>query len=125
MKHAETPRNYDRHPPRIPISLEPNDRELSAVLYLALREQETAVHNGATRGKPAEEMSPTEVHELIKATIRKSAYEAIESGTVLAERDRVGLPTVAAWCADTAAMLVHRTYGEPSDDPRAAGKPVR
>jgi len=125
MTHAETPRNYDRHPPRVPISLELNDRELSAVLYLALREQETAVHNGGKRGKPVEEMSPTEVHELIRSTIRKSAYEAIESGTVLAERDGVALPTVAAWCTDTAAMLVHRAYGEPSDDPRATGKPVR
>lgn len=121
MENVATLRNYDAYPPRVTLSLDLNETELRAVLYVALRELEADAHNGAERGKPAEEMSPAEVHEIIKALIRKGAYGAIESGAVLAERDQIGLPTIAAWCVDTAAMLVHRTYGEPSSDPRATG----
>lgn len=115
------PRNYDTRPPRVTLSLDPGEADLRAVLYYALRAQESNIHNGAERGKPAEEMTAAEVHELIKATIRAAAYEVAKNGRGLEENDRIVLPTLAGYCSRTATALVHRVYGEPSTDPRADG----
>lgn len=112
MQTPATPDPADTAPPvLVSLPFDLNHGQLHAVLYRALRAQETDVHNGAPRGKPAEELDAAEVAALVDAVLREGVLDAIQGGVVQEERDHAALPTVAAWCSDTAAKLVRDVYG--------------